>query len=295
MSAAIATAVAGVASAGVAAYSASQQGKGGADMYGSKVEPVPFESKVGTADSYAAKLPYETNRNVEASLPELFGITTKINAFQRRGREKDTGGTFYNTQKQEGANILAMEKGEVPGDVQDSIHRIVAQHLGGAFNPSSGGKGGFNFSQPQGGLARALGLSSMDVMKAGMTYAPAWRSNVNSFLYKPQDAAKDIYNPMMQAGLDASKIQNDIDQSNYNSANNIARAEAMPDPQAVGSANDQAVGMAELSKAIPTFGSALAGLASAYGTPSNTISPSSSSLSRQPYSGHDYLSPYRAG
>lgn len=273
MSAATVTAVAAVAAAGVSAYSAysssSAGGEGGdAGKYGSKVKPEPYNDRIATEESYARTITAETSKNLEQSLPGVFDIANKVNSKLTRQRNQRTGGAFSETQRQEGANILAMERGQIPQDVIDSINKIVAESLGGAFNPSSGGVAGagFDMSNIETGAANRLGLTSLDIMGKGMAYAPAWRTNVDSFLYKPQDAMKDFYIPTAQIGLDASKIQLARDEAEYISANNIARAAAMPNPQVTGAANDALTTGATTASSIGNAGDALAGLITAFGS-----------------------------
>lgn len=280
MSAVIVGAVATVAAAGVSAYSAHQSAKAGSaeEKYGSKVEPEPYDDNVGTQDSYARRLPGETKENLDESLPTIFNIANLVNKRNMKKRDKMTGGAFSETIQQEGSNILAMEKGHIPSDVIDSINKIVAENLGGAFDPTAKG-GGFAMSATTADAAHRLGLTSLDIMGKGMAFASAWRSNVDSFLYKPQDAMEDFWLPTAKLGLDASKIQLARDEAEYLSANNIARASAMPNPQVTGAANDALTQGATTSQSIENIGGALAGLLNAYGgtgsgaPPINVASP----------------------
>lgn len=256
-------AVGTVAAVGVSAYSAYDAHQQAADnkagAYGTKVVPVPYKDNVGTPDSYAAKVAGEAGTSIEGSFPELFNIANRVNANAAKKREKASGGTFGATQRQEGANILAMEKGEVPADVQDQIQRMVAEHLGGAFDPSYKA-GGFSMSSVAADSARRLGLTSLDIMGKGMSFAPAWRNSVDSFIYKPQDAFKDFLLPQEQVGLAASELQMKRDENQYLSDNNIVRAAAMPDPQVTGGINDTLTSGAQMSQAISSGTKALGGL-----------------------------------
>lgn len=275
MSAVTVAAVATVASAGVAAYSASQQAKAAKEnstaMTGSKVAPVPYKDNVGGEDSYAQEL-YGKGGDMEAfmkgGLPMTFDIARKVQAFNDRKREKETGGTFKSTIQQEGGNILAMERGQVPQDVIDSVNRIVAENLGGAVDPGAAGGNGFGNSTTANSAARNLGLTSLDLMKTGMSFGPSWRTNADSFLYKPADAARDFFFPAAQVALNASKIQLEEDQNQYVSDNNIARAAAMPDPNAVGGLNNQLQANAAIGQGVSNVGSALAGLVHTFSGPS---------------------------
>lgn len=261
-------AVGTVAAVGVSAYSAydaHQQAGDKAGAYGSKVVPVPYEDRIGTEDSYARKIIGETSKGIEEAFPELFNIANRVNANANKKREIASGGTFGATQRQEGANILAMERGEIPADVQDSITRMVAEHLGGAFDPSYKA-GGFSMSSVASDAARRLGLTSLDIMSKGMSFAPAWRASVDSFIYKPQDAFKDFFLPQEQVGLAASELQLRRDENEYLSANNIARAAAMPNPQVVGGINDTLTSGAQAAQAISSGTKALGGL---YGSVTN--------------------------
>lgn len=238
MSAATVTAVAGVAAAGAAAYGAYSQNKaakdaaGGSaqDRYGSRPELVPFGEHLATEDSLSPKLAADVALASKFSLPFVFQTANKVQRRNERQRDRMTGGTFGDTIKQEGANILSLERGQVPQDVVESIQRLVAENLGGAFDPTAQG-GGFAMSNTAADTARRLGLTSLDLMKTGMAFGNSWRSNVDSFLYKPQEAMRDFYLPQAQLSMNLAQQQ-------YASENDIARQAAMPNPQVTGAAND---------------------------------------------------------
>lgn len=287
MSAVTVAAIGTVAAAGVAAYGAHQQAAGqkkaagqlnaGIDaasaigtpeqLYGKKYVPPPFQ------DTTSSDVFGDTNKGVAKSLPEIFNIADQINQKNRGSRNTATGKTFTKTQTQEGANILALDKGQVPQDVVDSINRLVAENLGGAFDPSGNTASQFGLSATASDTARRLGLTSLDLMKTGLQFGPAWRASVDSFLYKPQQAASDIYGPAANLNLQAQQIKSQQDVNRYNSLVNIGKAEAGPDPQASGAKNDALV-MAQLrgqagvvnSQAQANQTAALAGLINAGGS-----------------------------
>jgi hypothetical protein len=265
--AAIAMAATAVVGAGVTAYQASQQQKaakkaanavanGGEDMYGRKVEPVPYESHLGTDESYGSDVVANTRQDVTESLPDIFRISQQVNAVNEAQRKKRTGGAFQDTIMQEGANLKAMEKGFVPGDVQAQIKRLVSENLGGAFDPKAMGGG----SAVAADAARHLGLTSLDIMNKGMALAPGWRSNVDSFIYKPSNVMQDFVSPIAAIKGDAERLQMAKDEAEYQSANNIERADAMPDPSTVGSFRDSLITDAMKSKADANMQNALVGL-----------------------------------
>jgi hypothetical protein len=247
------------------ALTASQSGSGGTGAGSGAISLPDFESKVGTEDSYAGKMVPEANRNLDMALPAIFGVVDKVNPKLTRMRDKKTGGAFSESIKQEGANLRAFEKGFVPGDVQDSIHRLAAEHLGGAYDPSMGG----DKSQFGSKMARMLGLTSLQLSQWGMSFGQGWRSNVDSFIYKPQEAARDFYFPMLQAGLQASELQNKIDENTYSSAVNKAFAEAGAPPTG-------GMGGAGMGQAVASGAKGLAALipAIAGGSSSSTAAPS---------------------
>lgn len=248
-----------MASAGVAAYGASQQASAqkkaagqlntGLDaaantgtaeqLYGKKFIPPKFE------DTTSSDVFGDTNKGVAKSLPELFSIADRVNQNNRGIRNAGTGGAFTKTQNAEGRDILGLDKGQVPPDVVDSINRLVAENLGGAFDPSGNTASQFGLSATASDTARRLGLTSLDLMKTGLQFGPAWRASVDSFLYKPQNAASDIYGPAAAMNLQAQNIKSQQDVNRYNSLVNIGKAEAGPDPQASGAKND-AILMAQL-------------------------------------------------
>lgn len=276
MSFAAVGAVTAVVSAGVGAYSAyssskqasaqnkaaqGQAGAGNSDLYGQKFEPVPYNDRIGTDASYAKQVMPDVLDNVKMTMPEIFGIAHDVNQYNERVRKNRTGGKFQETIMQEGANLSAMEKGQVPQDVIDQINRMVAENLGGAFDPSAGMGG----SATAADAARRLGLTSLDIMQTGMSMAPSWRSNVDSFIYKPQNVMADFISPVAAITSDANRLQMARDEAEYVSANNIARAEAMPNPGTVGSFRDSLTLGALQQQNSRNEGDALAGLVNAGG------------------------------
>lgn len=286
--AATVTAVVGLAAAGTAAYSASQQSKGikdaqaqtqagGQALYGSKFIPVPYKDRVATPESYARTIGPEILKTERDSLATNFAITDLVGTKNNAVRSLATNHAFGQTIRQEGKNILSMEKGQVPADVAASINRIVAENLGGAFDPTvpGGFAGGSGVSND---LARKLGLTSLDLMAKGMSLAPEWRKNVDSFIYKPQDAMKDFWQPVANTTLGATQVQVGRDAAEYVSANNIAQAQAAPDPAAAGSFQDSLKLMSLGNQATGNTGAALAGLVnsgaklySSYNTPAPAV------------------------
>jgi hypothetical protein len=254
-------AVGTLASAGVAAYGAYGQSKAaeaaGAgspeDRYGTKLEPVPFGANLGTEDSLTGSaIPRDVAMQTAQSLPQVFSLSKKINKKNLGRAEKLTGGNFQQTIQQEGANILAMQRGQVPQDVVESINRIVAENLGGAFDPTAQG-GGFAMSGTAADTARRLGMTSLDLSTRGTQMGAGWRASADSFLYKPQAAFRDFYLPQAQMAMQGAEQQ-------YISDNNIARAAAMPDPQVTGAANDALVLGSLQSQAMQNMGNAGIGL-----------------------------------
>lgn len=245
----VATAVAGVAAAGVSAYSSYSQGKAqekaaGAAMdaasadpagaYGSKVKMPQYKDNVGDdiiSPSYGTQVWEDFND----SLPLIFEISNSMNARNINMRNKVAGGkNWSNAIRQQGENINSMLDGEIPTDVQDQINRYVAESVGGGFDPSAPGGYGGGISQMGSSLARSLGLTSMDIMDKGMSYAPQWEQMVDQFTYKPQDVMRDV-----QPFMTAAQIQLQRDQNMYEGQVNSAIAEGAPNPQVAGMINDR--------------------------------------------------------
>jgi hypothetical protein len=110
-------------------------------------------------------------------------------------------------------------------------------------------------------------LTSLDLMKTGMSFGANWRASANQFLYKPQEAMRDFYLPQAQMSMQLAESQ-------YNSENNIARAAAMPDPQVTGAANDaltlgalEAQSTQNMANALAGLGTAAAGAYSSFNSP----------------------------
>lgn len=242
------TAAAAVASAGVAAYGAYSQSEAQKDAasaaqsaaganpdatYGKPVKLPDYVDNV-VADPKTGSYGRDIWEDFNDSLPAIFDISNSINARGINMRNRLAGGKQWtNALRQQGENINDMLQGEIPSDVQDQINRYVAERTGGAFDPSVPGGYAGGMSQMGTSLARSLGLTSLDIMDKGMSYAPQWEQMIDAFTYKPQDAMRD-------AGtfLSAAQIQLQRDQAQYESGVNKALAESRPDPRVAGAIND---------------------------------------------------------
>lgn len=242
--AATVTAVAAVAATGVAAYGQYSQSKAQgeaadqsqsaldankADTYGSRPDLPDYHDRIGTKEGLGQAVWNDFNE----SLPAIKNIASQVNSYGLRQRDKLAGGKFMSNIRQQGSNIESLLKGEIPDDVAGSINRVVAERLGGAFNPSTPGGFGGGISQTGSALARSLGTTSVALMDKGMTYAPQWEKLVDDFTYTPGKAIAD-------AGtfLSAAQIQLRRDEDQYNSEASQALAEAGANPQVAGSVND---------------------------------------------------------
>lgn len=238
------TAVAGVAAAGVSAYGAYSQSKAQKDAasaaqagldgnpegaYGRKIDLPNYEDSLGDE-------PYQRGvwKDFEASLPTINAIAGDVNATAMGLRNRNSGKTFKKNLVQQGENINDMLRGEIPGDVADVIQRAVAERIGGTFDPGAPGGYAGGVSQAGSALARSLGVTSLDIMEKGMSFAPEWEKLVDSFTYTPGKAIAD-------AGtfLSAAQIQLRRDESKYEGEVNQELADAQPDPTVAGSINDR--------------------------------------------------------
>lgn len=245
---AVAGVVVSAAGAATAMYSANQQAKAAkdaqgqldsassVDKYGRRVEPVPYNDRIVSDDNYMNYIGEDITDSVQGSLPDIFDISRQVDRQAEKMRNRISP-DFYGSIRQEGQNIASLEKGIVPQDVVDSINRVVAQNLGGAVDPSAP-NGGFAISATASDTARRLGLTSLDLMKTGMQLGPNWRTNVDSFLYTPEDAINGIFMPGANIALASAGLQMRRDEQEYVSANNIERAAAGADPAVRGGVND---------------------------------------------------------
>lgn len=242
--AATVTAVAAVAAAGTAAYGAYSQSKAQGDAadqaqaaldadkeatYGKKVKLPAWEDDLGDR-SYTLGM----FDDFQESLPLLYDISRRINTRSNNERNRTSGGTFKSNLAAQGSNIESMLAGEIPEDVADSINRTIAERFGGSFDPSKPGGFAGGISQTGSALGRSLGLTSLDIMEKGMSFAPEWERLVDSFTYTPGKAIAD-------AGtfLSAAQLQLSRDNAEYQAGVNSAIAEGKPVPSIAGSVNDK--------------------------------------------------------
>lgn len=274
MSAVTVGALAAVAAVGVSAYGMQQQSKAqkeaaamaaGADkegLYGSKTKFGEYDDSLG--DGSITEGMWE---GFNDSLPLMFEATNSMNAQGITQRNKTAGGRkFTNVLRKEGSNIESMLNGEIPTDVADSITRTIAERMGGTFNPSVPGGYAGGISQTGSALSRSLGLTSVDIMKTGHGFASDWTKRVDAFTYKPSNAVQDS-----GAFLSAAQIQLNRDKQRYEAENNIAIADSQPDPQVVGSVNDNMRGAVLQGQAQANEARALSGLITAGAGAANTI------------------------
>lgn len=226
--AATVTAVAAVAAAGTAAYGAYSQGQkakdlqsqtqaGNSALYGTKVNVPDFPKYDPTAGA----------NDYLNSLPLLGQISKQVTQQQLGNANRVSGGQLKPALHQQGSDINQMLQGQVPTDVQDAVQRIVAERGGGAFMPDAQGN-----QQAQADFARSIGKTSFDIMKEGLSFAPQWENIVDSFTYKPQDAAHDA--------LAFLRERTGYAENAYVAELNKARAGAMPDPGVLGAFRDNA-------------------------------------------------------
>lgn len=239
---AIAVSVAGVAAAGVSAYSSSQQSaalsKAGqtaandpAGAYGTKVKPAVYNNTVNLPNynEGAGANDYANN------IPMLNTIAAKNTAESQTLRNKVSGGQASTVFNQEGGDINALLKGSVNKDVLDEVNRQVAARSGGAFMP-----GGGSGQQASDDFARSIGQTSTQMMEAGLSAAPQWEGLANAFTYTPQQAANDSLNWMRARNdytLGAAQIANTEDEQVYQAQQNYNTISASPNPQVAGGIN----------------------------------------------------------
>jgi hypothetical protein len=196
-------------------------------------------------------------------------MANKLQAQNMAQRNAATGGAFGQTMQQEGSNILGMEKGQIPADVAAGMQRQIAQQVGsGVLQAPQGQQGlpGYGAGQSQDALARSLGMNSYQIMQQGMQMAPNWRSNVQSFMYTPQQAMQGFYLPQAQLGAQMAANQ-------YQSEASKAMAAAQPNPQTVGQINTQIFQAQQDARTAQLAGQAVSGLATGY---SNYMNPTQS-------------------
>ena len=110
------------------------------------------------------------NINNAAQRHQLAGLTNAFNTRQAQRMYRTFQPSFDSIQSQIGQNALSFSRGELPGDVVNSIGRAASQRgLSGGFG--QGARGGGSGSAMGNSLLRGLGLTSLDLSKFGTNLA----------------------------------------------------------------------------------------------------------------------------
>lgn len=213
-------AIAAVAAAGTAAYSANQQKKNAAQHNASlagaqdvQYEKLPFPELVDWKKSQAAAL----GQN-EKMLPDIFGFGNQVNALNLGQSER--GYTrmqpyFKALQEQIGRNALSFARGELPSDVVSSIGRASATRgLASGFGMGASGAG---VGTSLGSLnLRALGLTSLDLSRQGTDLGMRVNQQAQSLAPALFDIGSQFVSPNAAIGVDS---QNANTINDWNRAN----------------------------------------------------------------------------
>lgn len=235
---AVATAAAGALAAGASVYSSEKQASAmksampGKDAYGKKIKMPDYVNNVDLPEYD----PTMGGRDYLSMLPFLESISRRVTNSAQRNRDMVSGGLSTQVLRQSGTDIDAMLSGRVPPDVKDAILRAVAEKTGGAFSQNLA-----NPTVTEADFGRNIGKTYYDIMKEGVTMAPQWESLVDAFTYKPQDAFGDTLQLLRSRNsydLSQAGLQMQLDENQYASDVNKAKAAAQADPAALGMARD---------------------------------------------------------
>lgn len=124
--------------------------------------------------------PQQGARDLASNVGILKGVAKQMTKHRTQQREEIMPGA--GAQMQLGSqNILSFLRGQVPQDSQDLVMRQAAERLGGGFNAATGGG-----QLPQ-NYARNLGLTSLDLIRQGLSASPSWQQLANSFVIGIED------------------------------------------------------------------------------------------------------------
>lgn len=260
-----ATVVGGLAAAGAAVYTATNQG--GEAAYGSQIQPVEYENNVNIPDYD----PMAGGKDYLALLPTLGAISKGITRRGIKRRDEVMPGSSQLMRKS-AQNLLSMSRGQLPQDVVDQTNQIVAERSGGGFDASSPESFAGGVSQATGDFARSIGQNSQQIMQQALAAGPAWEQLADQFAYTPDEAlggAMDLLKTRYNYALQAGQLQLQIDQNQYAAALNYNRTVAMPNPAVAGARNDMALGVSNASSGFLT---AINGLVKGLRTPTSGYS-----------------------
>lgn len=223
---------------------------------------------------------------------DLSSMTNAFNTRQAQKMYRTFQPSFDSLQSQIGTNALSFARGQLPGDVVDSIGRASAQRgLSGGFG--QGARGGGSGTAMGNSLLRGLGLTSLDLSKFGTGLA------MNASLQAKQlspplfDPASLMTTPGQAVGYEFQNtgIQNDA--ARY--WNQLQNQALMGNVSAQNTANQNAVntelaGSLAQSQAIAQAGSSLAGGMGTYATNQNYIPQTAGAPSGGAVPGYSYSS-----
>lgn len=265
-----AVAIAGLASAGASAYSASQAGKSGGGVPTSTIHQYsPYLINAGQVNQVdPLKAETESLTSNQALMPYAQKQASSINAFdyaQANHYYNKIQPYFSQLQGQIGKNALSLSQGQLPSDVTANIQRNAAsQGIQNGFGFGSGGG--------QSGLLanlnlRNLGLTSLQAMGQGDQLGLQANAQAKSLLPNMSSSADFLTNPNTMLGaqeFNAGQLNSILSQnSQYENQANAANAGAF---NAAGQYNAQAGQAANLASAGITAqgGTQLAGILGKY-------------------------------
>lgn len=211
----------------VQSYTKPQVEKGSAEIYGTKVKPVDYK------DTTREYTPTQATGDLVANTGNIRQATADLTAAKQADRETVAPGSQANMDLATGA-IGAYLRGEVPQDVVDQTNRVVADRVGGGFNPFAPDRNQIATNQ----FSRAIGTTSDANVKYGIGANATQTQLADSLTFSPQDAisaALGLGN--LQQG--ANSLTKGIDENTYTGNLTNSYLNAAPDPRAAGFLNDK--------------------------------------------------------
>ncbi len=272
----IAAGVIAAGSAAYAGYSQNQASKKAASQMREGVQtfdPIQPQNPQLVDWQGAANNSLGFNLNNHWQRNELVRLTNNMNTREAQRMYRTFQPSFDSLQSQIGTNALSFSRGQLPGDVVDSVGRAASQRgLSGGFG--QGARGGGSGTALGNSLLRGLGLTSLDLSKFGTQMAMNASMQAKQLSPPLFDPTNLMVLPNQAVGYEAQNVGIQNEAARY--WNQLQNNALMQNTGAQNTANTNATntelaGSLAQSQAIAQAGSSLAGVAGTYATNQNYI------------------------